>query len=82
MSPEVSRPPVNNLRVRIERLDSALVYASFEILLRLFVREGTTGDCPERALSREVGHAGDGYPERGRGVGGEVGEEVQETGVV
>lgn len=82
MPPEVSRPPVNDLRVRIERLDSALMHASFEVLLRFFVRKGTAGDSPERALRREISHTGDGYPERRRGVGGEVGEEIQETRVV
>jgi hypothetical protein len=79
---DIPHPPIHDLGIRVESLDSARVHASFEILLRLLVHERPARDRPKRAARRERHDAREGYPERGAGVGGEVGRELDRLGIV
>lgn len=82
MGLEILDPPLDDFVVRIPRLDGALVDLALKVLLRLFMRERTARDGPERALGWEVDDARDGDREGGCGVRGEVQEEVEEPRVV
>ena len=79
---EIPHPSIHDLRVRVERLDSARMDAPLKVLLRLFVRERSAGHGPERAPSREGSDPGEGNPERGGGMGGKVRGELDGLGLV
>lgn len=79
---DITHPPIDDLGVRVERLDSARVHAPLEILLRLLVRERPAGDGPERAAHGEGHDAREGYAERGGRVGREVRRELDRLGLV
>lgn len=79
---DIPHPPIHDLGIRVERLDSARVHAPREILLRLFVRERSARDSPERAARGEGRDAREGYAERGGRVGGEVRCELDRLGLV
>lgn len=62
---DITHPPIHDLGIRVESLNSARMHAPLEILLRLFVRERSARDRPERAARREGDDAGERYAERG-----------------
>ena len=78
----VAHPPIDDLRVRVVRLDGARAHAPLEVLLRLLVRERPPRDRPERPARRERRDAREGDPERGGRVRGEVRRELDRLGVV
>ena len=80
--PEVCRPPLHNLWIRIPSLDYPFVDLALEILLALFVCKRTAENCPEGALCGERDGFGCWDPQRRGSVCGKVGEEVEKLGVV
>jgi len=79
---EVLEPGVDDEGVGVPGLEGARVDPALKVLLGLFVGKGAADDGPERAAGGEGDGAGGGDVEGGGGVGGEVGEEVEEGGLV
>jgi len=50
---DITHPPIDDFRIRVESLNSSRMHAPFEILLRLFVHERSTGYRPERTARWE-----------------------------
>ena len=82
MPSEVLQPETDHLVVGVPGLDRTLVHLAFKVFLGLFVRERALGDGPERPLCWEIDGSRDGDRERGRCVGREMGEEIQQLGRV
>jgi hypothetical protein len=79
---EVRDPALHDLRVRVPRLDRALMHLALKVLLALLVRERAAEHGPQAALRGQGDDLRGGDAERGGGVRGEVREEVEEPDVV
>jgi hypothetical protein len=79
---EIAYPTIHHLGIRVECLDRPRMYAPLKVFLRLFVRERSAGDGPQRAFRGEGSDARYRDPKRCGGVRGKVRSELDGRGKV